>query len=85
MFGKDHDEEFNYEVDDLEVREFLISELHATKEQFEEANDDKEIFEEFREEIEDWFLADAIESYRETKEEENDPYGYRGVSPKDFY
>ena len=39
----------------------------------------------FKDDIKDYFYRDAAEAYDDAEAERRDPYGYRGLSPRDFY
>jgi len=39
----------------------------------------------FKDDIKDYFYRDASEQFDDVEAERKDPYGYRGLSPRDFY
>ena len=39
----------------------------------------------FKDELHDYFYSKASEQFDECEAERKDPYGYRGLSPRDFY
>ena len=84
-FGDDG-EEFYYEVDFDRVDKFLIKSKLITKEDIEKLDYElDEYYELYEEDIKDYFMDEARELWYEMKEEEKDPYAYRGISRKDFY
>lgn len=80
------DEEFDYEVDFDRVDKFLIKSKFITKDEIEKLDYElDEYYELYEEDIKDYFMDEAYELWNEMKQEERDPYGYRGISRKDFY
>ena len=39
----------------------------------------------FKDELHDYFYSKASEAFDDAEAERKDPYGYRGLSPRDFY
>jgi hypothetical protein len=84
-FGKNK-EDFEYRVDDEAVYGFLLNNNYITKEKAEELDYDlHSYFEDYEGEIKEFYFQEALELWNDKKEQEKNPYGYRGISPKDFY
>lgn len=83
---------FDYDADDVEVRELYIEQFakafHISKEAANDIVDTYDLSdtltEEYEDEIKDYFADEAWESYKEQKKYEADPLGYHGMSVHDF-
>ena len=64
----------------------LLDDGVITREVFEEAsyNDADVVLEDNEEYLIDYYEEEAREEYHDREQERKNPYGYRGVSPKDF-
>lgn len=83
-FGRDGEEDYDYEVNDKDLQHALTR--IATPEEValaEEQGSFDELAEQYEDELESWFEDDAREEFRDYKLLKNNPDSYYGVSRRD--
>lgn len=79
---------FEYFVNTLECVNLLIDNQLVSKDFVETLSNTgylSDLLVDFEDYLHEYFYEDAQEQYNDEKEEDKDPYRFRGVSPKDFY
>ena len=77
---------YDFYISNMLALKALLNEGVITREVFEEAsyNDADVVLEDNEDFLLDYYRQEAWEEYIDAEEERKNPYGYRGVSPKDF-
>jgi len=86
IFGPNREHFFDFYVSNMLALKVLLDDGVITREVFQEAsyNDADVVLEEHEEYLLDYYRQDAREEFNEREQERKNPYGFRGVSPKDF-
>ena len=84
--GPNQEVPYDFYISNMLALKVLLDDGVITREVFEEAsyNDADSVLEDNQEYLLDYYYQDALEEYNDREQERKNPYGYRGVSPKDF-
>jgi len=77
---------YDFYISTMLALKVLLDDGLITREVFDEAsyNDADAVLEDNEEYLLDYYEQEAREEFNDAEEERKNPYGYRGVSPKDF-
>jgi len=85
----DNGEPWDYYITRSECLDALVELELVTQEQIDKLEDDldliDDLLDDYDDDLKDYFLDEAKDQYDDEESERKDPYGYRGISPKDFY